>query len=303
MNRQAYNVMKRIIICTATTIALAACGDKSTFDAMGTFEATEITVSAEVSGRILSLAINEGMPVTAGAEIGAIDSIQLCLQRKQLEAQQSAQLKSRPDISAQVSSLRNEIAKQKTELSRVQNMLADGAATQKQADDIEAQITILNSRLTATLSTLNSNNATINENVAAIEAKIEATTDMISKCRISSPADGIVLVKYTEAGELATPGKPLFKFADLNKIYLRAYFTSDQLADINLGDTVNVTANFGGNERFDYKGRIVWIASECEFTPKTIQTKNSRANLVYAVKIAVENDGRLKIGLCGEVKL
>jgi HlyD family secretion protein len=202
-----------------------------------------------------------------------------------------------------VASLREQIAKQKSELRRVENMLRDGAATQKQYDDIEAQIKILEGQLQATLSTLDKNTATINSNSAALEAQIEALDDRIAKCRIVSPVNGTVVVKYAEAGELATVGKPLMKIADLDKIFLRAYFTSDQLAEVNIGDEVTVVADFGGDERYDYTGRIAWISPESEFTPKTIQTKDSRANLVYAVKIAVENDGRLKIGLAGEVVL
>lgn len=294
--------MKRIAYIAAAVLA-ASCGSKTEFDAQGTFEATEIIVSSEAAGRILEFDVEEGMPVVMGATVGTIDSMQLYLQRKQLAAQQAALLGSRPDIRAQAASLREQIAKQKTELNRVENMLRDGAATQKQADDIEAQIRILEGQLSATLSTLDKNTATINDNAAALEAQIAALDDRIAKCRIMSPADGTVLVKYAEAGELATVGKPLMKIADLDRVYLRAYFTSDQLAGIRLGDTVRVTADFGGDERYDYEGSIVWIASESEFTPKTIQTKDSRANLVYAAKIAVRNDGRLKIGLAGEVVL
>jgi HlyD family secretion protein len=235
--------------------------------------------------------------------VGAIDSVQLHLQRKQLLAQHSALLGSRPDIKKQVASLREQIAKHKSELRRVENMLKDGAATQKQYDDIEAQVKILETQLDATLSTLDKNTTTINNNLLALEAQIAALDDRISKCRIVSPVSGTVLVKYAQAGELATVGKPLMKVADLDKIYLRAYFTSEQLAKVNLGDEVTVVADFGGDERYNYAGRIEWISSESEFTPKSIQTKDSRANLVYAVKIAVENDGRLKIGLAGEVIL
>ncbi|MCH5312638.1 MAG: HlyD family efflux transporter periplasmic adaptor subunit [Prevotella sp.] len=295
--------MRHIFIYAAAAMAFAACGDKNEFDASGTFEATEITVSAESTGRILRFDVEEGMPVKAGAEVGVIDSLQLHLQREQLKAQQAALLKSRPDVQKQASSLREQIAKQKTELQRVNNMLRDGAATQKQADDINAQIRILESQLSATLSTLGNSTATINENAAALDAQIAILDDCIAKCRIASSVSGTVLVKYTEAGETAAAGKPLFKVADLDNIYLRAYFTSDQLSRLKLGNKVKVTADFGGGERFDYEGRIAWIASESEFTPKTIQTKDSRANLVYAVKIAVKNDGRLKIGLYGEVSL
>ena len=294
--------MKRIVYIAAVVLA-ASCGTEAEFDAQGTFEATEVVVSSEATGRILNFEVEEGMAVEANQMVGAIDSVQLHLQRKQLVAQQSALLGSRPDMKKQVAALREQIAKQNEELRRVENMLKDGAATKKQKDDIEAQIKILERQLDATLSTLDKNTSTINNNSAALEAQIAALDDRISKCRIISPIGGTVLVKYAEAGELASVGKPLMKIADLDNIYLRAYFTSDQLAKVNLGDEVKVVADFGGEERYDYTGRVVWISSESEFTPKTIQTKDSRANLVYAVKIAVENDGRLKIGLAGEVVL
>lgn len=282
---------------------VVSCGNETEFDAQGTFEATEIVVSAEAVGKILNFEVEEGVEVIAGKMIGEIDGVQLHLQRKQLVAQQSALLNSRPDVKKQVASLKEQISKQKSELLRVENMLRDGAATQKQRDDIDAHIRVLEGQLEAALSTLVKNAASLDNSSSAMEAQIAALDDRIAKCSIASPINGTVLVKYAEAGEFATVGKPLMKVADMEKIYLRAYFTSDQLADIHLGDTVTVVADFGGDKRYDYEGRVSWIASECEFTPKTIQTKDSRANLVYAVKIAVKNDGRLKIGLAGEVNL
>lgn len=294
--------MRRIIYLAVTTLCVA-CGKEAEFDAQGTFEATEIVVSSEATGRILNFDAEQGTIVTAGKILGIIDSVQLDLQRRQIVAQQAALLGSRPDIKTQAASLREQIAKQKNELQRIENMLRDGAATTKQRDDIAAQIRILESSLAATLSTLDKNTATINDNAAALEAQIAALNDRITKCHISSPVSGTVLVKYAEAGELASVGKPLLKVADLNDIFLRAYFTSEQLANIKLGDEVTVTADFGGDKRYDYAGRITWISPESEFTPKNIQTRDSRANLVYAVKIAVRNDGKLKIGLTGEVKL
>ena len=294
--------MKRVIYILATIVAVS-CSNEAEYDAQGTFEATEVVISAEATGKILNFDIREGEAIEANSVVGAIDSLQLHLQREQLKAQQSALLSSRPDKEKQVASLRSQIAKQRAELQRVENMLRDGAATTKQRDDIEAQIAILEGQLSAALSTIDNNTSTINENAAALEAQIVALDDRIAKCRISSAVGGTVLVKYAEEGELAAVGKPLMKVANLKNIYLRAYFTSNQLANVNLGDEVIVTADFGGDERYDYKGRVAWISAESEFTPKSIQTKDSRANLVYAVKIAVKNDGRLKIGLAGEVKL
>ena len=294
--------MKRVIYILATIVAVS-CSNEADYDAQGTFEATEVVISAEGTGRILNFDIVEGEAIESNSTVGAIDSLQLHLQREQLKAQQVALLSSRPDKEKQVASLRSQIAKQRAELQRVENMLRDGAATTKQRDDIKAQIDILEGQLSATLSTIDNNTSTINENAAALEAQIAAFDDRIAKCRISSAVDGTVLVKYAEEGEFTTVGKPLMKVANLKDIYLRAYFTSDQLAKVNLGDEVTVTADFGGDERYDYKGRVAWISAESEFTPKSIQTKDSRANLVYAVKIVVKNDGRLKIGLAGEVKL
>jgi len=295
--------MKRIFICCTLPLLAAACGRNGDFDATGTFEATEVVVSAEAAGRILRFDAEEGDRLEAGRQVGAIDTVQLYLQKLQLERQRASVVSNRPDIAKQVASLREQIAKQQTERRRVENLLRDGAATTKQLDDIDAQIKVLDGQLEAQLSTLRNNAASIDENSSSIELQIARIEDQLAKCRIASPVAGTVLAKYSEAGELASVGRPLMKVADLDRIYLRAYFTSDQLAALKLGQEVIVTADFGGDSRIDYPGRIVWIASESEFTPKTIQTRDSRANLVYAVKIAVENDGRLKIGLYGEVKL
>lgn len=295
--------MKRIFICCTLPLLAAACGRNGDFDATGTFEATEVVVSAEAAGRILRFDAEEGDRLEAGRQVGAIDTVQLYLQKLQLERQQASVVSNRPDIAKQVASLREQIAKQQTERRRVENLLRDGAATTKQLDDIDAQIKVLDGQLEAQLSTLRNNAASIDENSSSIELQVARIEDQLAKCRIASPVTGTVLAKYSEAGELASVGRPLMKVADLDRIYLRAYFTSDQLTALKLGQAVTVTADFGGDSRIDYPGRIVWIASESEFTPKTIQTRDSRANLVYAVKIAVENDGRLKIGLYGEVKL
>ena len=295
--------MKRIFIYCALPLLTAACGRSGDFDATGTFAATEVVVSAEAAGRILRFDAEEGDVLEAGRQVGAIDTVQLYLQKLQLERQRASVVSNRPDIAKQAASLREQIAKQQTERRRVENLLRDGAATTKQLDDIDAQIKVLNGQLEAQLSTLRNNAASIDENSSSIDLQIARIEDQLAKCRIASPVAGTVLAKYSEAGELASVGRPLMKVADLDRIYLRAYFTSAQLAGLKLGQEVTVTADFGGDSRIDYPGRIVWLASESEFTPKTIQTRDSRANLVYAAKIAVENDGRLKIGLYGEVRL
>lgn len=295
--------MKRIWCYGLLSLLAVGCDNRDDFDATGTFEATEVTVSAEANGRILCFDVEEGDSVEAAVPVGAIDTVQLYLQKLQLERQVASARSSRPDVRKQATALREQIAQQQTERRRVENLLKDGAATTKQLDDIDAQLKILQGQLDALLSTLHNNLASIDENSSAIELQIAQIEDRLSKCRIVSPVGGTVLAKYAEAGELAAVGRPLMKVADLGQVYLRAYFTSEQLSSLRLGQQVTVTADFGGDERIDYPGRITWIASESEFTPKSIQTRNSRANLVYAVKIAVKNDGRLKLGLYGEVKL
>ena len=284
-------------------LILAGCSRSESFDATGTFEATEVTVSAEASGRILAFNVNEGDRIEQGQTVGTIDTVQLYLQKMQLERQIASVRSNRPDISKQVTALQEQIAQQENERTRVKRFLDDGAATTKQLDDIDATLKILNGQLEATLSTLRNNTASIDENSSSIELQIAQVEDRLAKCRIVSPVTGTVLAKYAETGELASTGRPLMKVADLDHIYLRAYFTSEQLAALQLGQEVTVTADFGADEQYEYPGHIIWIASESEFTPKNIQTRNTRANLVYAVKIAVENDGRLKIGLYGEVNL
>ena len=295
--------MKRLLIPITMLLTAAVCNRNTDFDATGTFEATEVVVSAEVNGRVTAFDAEEGDTVEALEQVGAIDTVQLYLQKLQLQRSAASVRSTKPDISRQVSSLRERISKQQTERRRIESLLKDGAATEKQLDDVDAQLKVLNSEYDAMLSTLENNTASIDANSSAIDLQIAQIDDRLAKSRIISPIGGTVLAKYAEAGELATVGRPLMKVADLNAIYLRAYFTSEQLADLKIGQEVTVTADFGGDSRFDYKGHITWISSESEFTPKTIQTRNSRANLVYAVKIAVRNDGRLKIGTYGEVRL
>ncbi len=295
--------MKKIAIFSVMTLLLASCGRGGDFDATGTFEATEVVVSAEATGRILYFDIEEGDTLSAGEQVGAIDTVQLYLQKLQLQRQRASIHSNRPDVAKQASALRSQIAQQEREKTRVENLLKDGAATTKQLDDINASIRVLNGQLEALLSNLENNVSSLDENAAAIDLQIAQIEDRLNKCRIVSPIDGVVLVKYSEAGELAAAGHPLMKVADMSRLYLRAYFTSAQLADVKVGQEVTVIADYGDDKQHEYPGRITWISQESEFTPKTIQTRDTRANLVYAAKIAVENDGLLKIGLYGEVRL
>ena len=294
--------MRKYFICFAALL-VTACSSEVEYDAMGRFEATDVIVSAEAAGKILQLDIAEGDLVKADEPLGTIDTMQLFLQRKQMIAKMDAQLQSRPDIQREAQSLRTQIAKQKREKIRYARLLQDGAATQKQLDDIQSQLHVLESNLDALLTRLGSSTSSINSSAAALRVSIELIDDQLKKCRVASPINGVVLCKYAEPGEYVQPGRPLLKVADLESMYLRSYFTSAQLSKIQLGDKVRVVADYGADECHEYEGVVTAIASESEFTPKTIQTNESRANLVYAVKIAVKNDGRLKIGFTGEVYL
>jgi HlyD family secretion protein len=292
-----------IILCLALAALLCGCKTQNEFDATGTFEAESVTISAETSGRILEFDVREGESVRAGESVCVIDSAAFVLQRRTLAAQQKALLAGKPDTQKQLGSLREQISKQQREVERLKSLVGAGAATSKQLDDATAGLRVLQSQYDATLSSLQGSNAGVDGNVAVITTQMEQADYNIDKCRVTAPVGGTVLTKYMQAGEYAVPGKPLLKIADLEQMYLRAYFTSDQLSRIGIGQKVKVIADFGGEETYSYEGTVSWIASESEFTPKSIQTKNSRANLVYAVKIAVKNDGRLKGGVYGEVIL
>ena len=295
--------MKKTYILLASAVLLASCSSKPDYDATGIFEANTVTVSAETTGKILSICAEEGDSVIAESQVALIDTTTLALQRLQIMTEQQATESSSPDITAQVASLRTQIAYWQNETARQERLLADGATTPKQLDDARTQLSTLRDQLSAQLSILGKSRTSISDNALALQYRREQVEDQINRSKIISPISGTVLIKYAEPGEFATPGKPLLKLADLNDIYLRSYFTASQLASLKIGQKVTVVADFGGDEKYDYSGTIIWIAEESEFTPKSIQTPDSRANLVYAVKIAVKNDGRLKLGQYGEVRL
>lgn len=295
--------MKKIVLFSATLLVLASCQNKESYDATGIFEANTVTVSSETNGKLVSFSIEEGDSIINGQQVGLVDTVMLTLQQKQLLSQQLATEKSSPDIAAQAAALRSQIAHQQNECDRIARLLADGAATQKQSDDANAQLRTLRGELEGLLSTLDKNRSSITESASALQYQREQIEEQIRKSIIAAPITGTVLQKYAEQGEYTTPGRPLFKMANLDDIYFRCYFTASQLAHIRIGQAVTVIADFGGDEQYEYPGKIVWIAQESEFTPKSIQTQDSRANLVYAVKIAVKNDGRLKLGQYGEVRL
>lgn len=295
--------MRKIMSVVVACLCMAGCKEQQLYDAMGRFESTEVVVSAETTGKLMALNVEEGCRVEEGQLLAEVDSVQLFLQFRQVKAQLDALLRTRPDVKKQVSALKEQLAKAQLEEKRFAHLLEDHAATQKQYDDVEATIRILQGQLDATLSNLSNHTASINSNAVALEVRMAQLEDQMRRCKVKAPIRGTVLVNYAEKGELVTVGRPLMKLANLDQVFLRAYFTSEQLAQVNLGDEVKVVADFGADQRYDYIGKVQWIASESEFTPKSIQTKNTRANLVYAVKIAVPNDGRIKLGLYGEVFL
>ncbi|MCH5318750.1 MAG: HlyD family efflux transporter periplasmic adaptor subunit [Paramuribaculum sp.] len=295
--------MKKIIYFAILSCVLFSCKKKEEYNATGIFEATTVTISAETAGNIVSMSLIEGDSVTLGQNVAMIDTTMFAIQIKQLQSQRKSAESSMPDISAQAAALRSQISHQQQECERFGRLLEDGATTQKTYDDAVAYLNMLKGQLEALLSTLNNSKKTISDNSEAIAYQTDQIREQIDKCHIISPLYGTILTKYAEPGEYATPGKPLYKIADLDNIYLRCYFTASQLADIKIGQRVTVIADFGGDEQYEYPGTVTWIAEESEFTPKSIQTNDSRANLVYAAKVAVRNDGRLKIGQYGEVRL
>lgn len=281
----------------------SACGNGvPKQDATGTFETTEVLVSAEASGRLLYFDIEEGMLLKAGEEVGVVDTVQLYLKKLQLEASIKSVEEQRPDILKQVAATKEQISAAQRERNRVANLLKVGAANQKQLDDAEDQLEVLRKQLVAQNSTLSNSHQSLTWQSSSVGIQVAQVEDQLKKCHITSPITGTVLAKYAEAGELTAMGTPLFKVADTEQMYLRAYITSEQLSQVKLGQKVTVFSDYGTDEHKQYPGVVTWISDTSEFTPKTILTKNERANLVYAVKIAVHNDGLLKIGMYGGVE-
>jgi len=294
------NSVKALLILSVLSLIALSCGrDSEMHDASGTFEATEIIVSSEVGGKILELNINEGDSVEGGAVVGQIDTIQLYLKKRQLMATVRALEARRPELRKQIAAIEEQIAVQTREKERIERLLKADAATGKQLDDINSSISILKKQLEAQRSSLTNTSGGITEDAAALMIQTEQLNDQLQRSHITSPINGSILAKYAEAGEVTAPGKPLFKVADMNDIQLKAYITSDLLTKIKLGESVKVFSDFGEEESREYEGKVIWISDKAEFTPKTIQTRSERANLVYAVKIAVKNDGYLKIGMYG----
>lgn len=293
------NIKKLLAALGATSLWTACSGGLPDYDATGTFEATEVLVSSEAQGKLLTFDVEEGDSLKAGQEVGIIDTVQLHLKKLQLEAGMKSVDRQRPDILKQVAATQEQIAQAERERNRIANLLRVDAANRKDLDDAESLLQVLRRQLDAQQSALQNSDQSLAWQSSSVAVQVAQVEDQLAKCHVRSPQTGIVLAKYAEAGELAAPGTPLFKVADMEQVYLRAYVTSEQLSHIRLGQRITVYADYGDELRFEYPGVVTWIADTAEFTPKTILTKNERANLVYAIKVLVRNDGRLKLGMYG----
>ena len=297
------NAIRELSILSVILISFACGRDSEIYDASGSFEATEIIVSSEVGGKILEMNIEEGDSVKGGAVLGQIDTVQLWLKKRQILATVRALEARRPELRKQIAAIEEQISVQTREKERIERLLKAGAATGKQLDDVNASISILTKQLDAQRSSLANTSGGLTEDASALMIQADQLDDQLKRSRITSPITGTILTKYAEAGEVTGAGKPLFKIADMDRMILKAYITSDILTQVKQGQSVKVYADFGEEGSREYEGKIVWVSDKAEFTPKTIQTKDERANLVYAVKIAVKNDGYLKIGMYGGLSL
>ncbi len=309
--------MKQVLLI-ATIFMLASCSNKdSQFDAQGTFEADETIVSSELPGKLLSFKVQEGDVLKQGDTIGKVDAENLNLQKQQVDASISSLSQKTADVAPQVKLLEDQLAVQQTQLSnlqhekeRVQRLLQRDAATGKQLDDINYQIEAAQKQLAVTRqqievqkNNVNTQNRSVLSESAPLQKRAAQLQDQVQRSLIINPINGTVITKYAEQGEVTASGKALYKIADLSTITLRAYITGSQLPQIKLGQQVTVYIDNGKKEYKTYTGNVTWVSDKAEFTPKTIQTKEERANLVYAIKIKMKNDGYLKIGMFGEVKL
>ncbi len=280
-------------------VAFFGCTNNSSqSDAFGNFEAETVIVSSESSGRILQMNVEKGQKIEAGSVASIIDTIQPGLKLKQIQAQKEAVAARRQTISSQIAVFEEQKKNLQVNEKRISKMLTDGAATQKQLDDITGQISVIDRQIENTQTQFTS----INKELEVLESQKDITEDMVKRCIVKSPSGGTILETYAEEGELATPGKPLFKIAGLDELILKVYVSGAQLPNIKIGRTAEILVDKNETENQSLKGQIIWISSEAEFTPKIIQTKEERVKLVYAVKITVKNDGTLKIGMPGEVR-
>ncbi len=277
-------------------ILISCNSNKDLADGYGNFEAVETTISAESSGKLMSFKINEGQVIQKGTNIGYIDTIQLSLKKEQLIASKTVIASKSKGVLSQINVLKSQLKTANVSKKRIQNLIKENAGTQKQLDDINGKIDMLNQQIIS----VETQNAPIINELKSLDIQVQQLNDQIQKSVISNPVSGTVLVKYAEPNEVTAFGKPLYKIADLSTMQLRVYISETQLSIIEIGQEVTVKIDEGENMK-NFEGIITWIASEAEFTPKIIQTKEERVNLVYAVKVDVKNDGSLKIGMPGEM--
>jgi len=296
------NRLLNIAFILAAAFLIGCSNGNRDFDATGTFESEEIIVSSEAMGKLVMFQVEEGMQLKQNQIVGVVDTTQLHLKKKQLLSSITAVLSKQPDISAQLAALQKQIETTEVEKKRIENLVKLDAATTKQLDDINSQLEVLNKQYTAAKSSLTITKQGLQSETLPLIAQVEQIEDQIKKSYITNPIDGTVLTRYAKLDEITSNGKTLYKIADLSEMTLRAYVDGDQLGQIKLGQKVKVYVDKGEGEQKEMSGEIYWVSSKAEFTPKTIQTKDERANLVYAIKVKVINDGYLKIGMYGEVK-
>lgn len=309
--------MKKIYLLTALVFVITSCSDnQKEYDATGTFEATEVTVAAKSSGELKTFTLNEGENLNANQVVGNIDTYELQQKQdeltavlQQLDATASSTSSRQLNLKEQLASLSQQITHEQQEQKRFAELVKDGAVPRKQLDDINNQIQVLQRQYEATRNQIQSNNSSLEKQISAIQAQKQGVMaqkrqieEKISNTQVFSPLQGTVLEKYVEQGEFVSIGKPLFKVADTNKMFIRAYITSKQLKSVKIGQKATVFADYGNGQKKQYNGVVTWISSRSEFTPKTILTDDERADLVYSIKIQFTNDGYAKIGMYGEVK-
>ena len=297
------NMYLKRIVAAAMFFAIAGCGSREIeFDACGQIDATDVTVSAESGGMILSLDIEEGDRLVEGQRLGAIDSAQIWLQRQELQKRKEGALARLVDIDRQLAPSIAQLESLRKDHERFASLLSKDAGTRKQLDDNESQIAVLEGQIAAQKQTYAQQNDATMAEIGTYEVQMAQRDDQLKKCRITAPVSGKVLAKYAEAGESVTSGKPLFRMADMDRVYVRAYFSTSQLASLAVGDKVTVIPDDGTDSPKEYEGTVTWISDEAEFTPKNIQTRDERADLVYAVKVSLKNDGNLRLGMYAYIR-
>lgn len=294
--------MNQLILLTIFAFMLSACStNKQEADAYGNFEATETIIAAEGNGVLKQFDIQEGQTLQAGDTIGYIDTTQLHLQKQQLQAQIASLRSSLPNVGVQLQVIDQQLDHARQEQERLKNLLVDSAATQKQKDDIDAQVKLLLKKHASLQSSLSVQTRSLLSKIKPLQLQIAQIEKQLQDCLIINPVSGIVLTKFSEPHEVAAYGKPLYTISDLSEMTLRAYVTESQLPGLKIGDTLIVRSDAAHDGYDQWRGFLTWISDKSEFTPKEIQTKEERANRVYAIKVLVKNDGKIKIGMPGEV--